>query len=83
MRAVVALSPVRTKIEPIAVPSNDDLRGIHVPLAQRPCHLPRAVDSRAGLVGDPALATPEKGEICVEIIADWLKDVIIANWGRS
>jgi creatinine amidohydrolase len=32
------------------------------------------------IVGDPSLATPQKGEVCIEIITDWLADVIAVNW---
>lgn len=34
------------------------------------------------IIGDPTLATPEKGEIVIEIITEWLKEVIISNWGN-
>ncbi len=34
------------------------------------------------IVGDPSLATPEKGETCVEIITEWLADVIAVNWSN-
>jgi len=36
-----------------------------------------------GIVGDPHLASPEKGEAALDIITEWLKDVIIANWGKG
>ena len=42
----------------------------------------RAETGGVGIVGDPSLATPEKGEICVNIITDWLADVVYANWGN-
>lgn len=36
----------------------------------------------AGIMGDPSIATAEKGEKIVEIITNWLADVIAINWGK-
>jgi creatinine amidohydrolase len=36
-----------------------------------------------GIVGDPHLATPAKGEAAIEIITNWLAAVIVANWGKQ
>lgn len=42
----------------------------------------RAETDGVGMVGDPTLATPETGEKAIEVITEWIKDVVLANWKR-
>ena len=66
--------------------SEDDIPFATSPLAGGGVFLPLrdyiAETGGTGIVGNPHLASIEKGEAAIEIITNWLADVILANWRK-